>query len=104
MKLKRILAVSAVFLIFALYAGSVVCALIGSPLAQSLLMTSLFLTVVVPALLYLYSMFLRLSIRNKREANREVFEQAAGAPKSGSGPACKDGSSRNSSPESHNCL
>lgn len=104
MKLKRILAVSAVILILALYAGSVVCALIGSPLAQSLLMTSLFLTVVVPALLYLYTMFLRLSIKNKREANRDVFETASGAPEGDDSTFSGNAASPDSAPESHNCL
>lgn len=59
MKSKRTLALAAVILILALYAATVVFALIDSPLAQSLLMASLFCTVVVPAVLYGYLVILR---------------------------------------------
>ena len=38
-----------------------------SPYAEGLLLTSLFLTIVVPALLYGYVMFIRISRRNREK-------------------------------------
>ena len=90
MKIKKISAILAVILIVSVYAASIVFALIGSPLAQSLLLTSLFLTVVVPALLYFYTMFLRLAIRNKKEENRTVFEEIAKAENNAAGKSSAD--------------
>lgn len=54
MKYKRPLAIAGVVVILLLYVSTIVFALIDSPLAQSLLMASLFCTVVVPAVLYGY--------------------------------------------------
>lgn len=59
MKLRRILALSGAVLLFVLYAASILFALIGSPLAQSLLMASMFCTIVVPSVLYGYTICLR---------------------------------------------
>lgn len=59
MKPKRLLAMISVILIFLLYASTVVFALMDSPLAQSLLMASLFCTIVVPAVLYGYYVIIK---------------------------------------------
>lgn len=59
MRLKRLLALAAVILILLLYASTIIFALMDSPLAQSLLMASLFCTIVVPAVLYGYSVILK---------------------------------------------
>ena len=59
MKHKRLLAMAAVVLILLLYASTIVFAVMDSPLAQSLLMASLFCTVVVPAVLYGYSVIVK---------------------------------------------
>lgn len=65
MKHKRGLALFAALLLLLLYAASIVFAVIGSPLAQSLLMASLFCTIVVPAVLYGYMVLLR-SMQNRK--------------------------------------
>ena len=62
---KRGLALFAALLLLLLYAASIVFAVIGSPLAQSLLMASLFCTIVVPAVLYGYMVLLR-SMQNRK--------------------------------------
>lgn len=59
MKHKRFLAMTAVILILLLYASTIVFALMDSPLAQSLLMASLFCTIVVPAVLYGYYVIIK---------------------------------------------
>lgn len=59
MKYKRQLALTAVVLILLLYASTIVFALMDSPLAQSFLMASLFCTIVVPAVLYGYSVIIK---------------------------------------------
>lgn len=66
MKHKRGLALFAAIFLFLLYAASIVFAVIGSPLAQSLLMTSFFCTIVVPAVLYGYMVLLR-SMSNRSQ-------------------------------------
>ena len=63
--MKRKAALFAVLLIVLLYLSAIVFALMKNPAAEGLLLTSLFLTVVVPALLYGYVMFSRLNRRNR---------------------------------------
>lgn len=65
MKLKRGLALIAVILIVSLYAASLIFALMDSPLAQDLLMASLFCTIVLPAVLYGYGVVLRYFQKKK---------------------------------------
>lgn len=64
MKLRRILALAGAVLLLLLYAASIIFAMIRSPLAQSLLMTSMFCTVIIPAVLYGYTVYLR-HVRNR---------------------------------------
>ena len=52
MRHKRLLAMAAAILLLLLYASTIVFALMDSPLSQSLLMASLFCTIVVPSILY----------------------------------------------------
>lgn len=69
MKHKRGLALFAALFLILLYAASIVFALIGSPLAQNLLMASLFCTIVVPAVLYGYMVVIR-AMQNKKEKEK----------------------------------
>ncbi|MEF9939178.1 MAG: hypothetical protein RR225_05685 [Clostridium sp.] len=71
MKYKRPLAIAAVVLLLLLYASSIIFAMIDSPLAQSLLMASLFCTVVVPAVLYGYSLIIRYKKDNQKKDKPE---------------------------------
>lgn len=71
MKHRRLLALGAAIFLLLLYASSIVFALIGSPLAQSLLMASLFCTIVVPAVLYGYLVVIRAT-RNRNENSAET--------------------------------
>lgn len=59
MKYKRPLAIAGVVIILLLYVSTIVFSLIDSPLAQSLLLASLFCTVVVPAVLYGYYVIIK---------------------------------------------
>lgn len=71
MKYKRWLAALAVLLILALYASTLVFAMMDSPLAQSLLMASMFCTVVVPAVLYGYSVIIKYT-KDKNKKDRDL--------------------------------
>lgn len=77
MKYKRQLAIAAVALILLLYASTIVFALLDSPLAQSLLLASLFCTVVVPAVLYGYSVMLKYT-RERAKRNLPGSEGLSG--------------------------
>lgn len=59
MKYKRPLAIAGIIIILLLYASTIVFALIDSPLAQSLLMASLFCTIVLPAIFYGYYVIIK---------------------------------------------
>ncbi len=59
MKTKRILAFLGVVILIALYISSIIFALIDSPLAENLLLASLFCTIVIPAILYGYAVAIR---------------------------------------------
>ena len=65
--MKQKAALAAVVLIVLLYLSTVVFALMKRSEAEGLLLTSLFLTVVVPALLYGYVMFIRVTRRNREQ-------------------------------------
>lgn len=68
--MKRVLALTGAALLISLYAVSIVLAFINHPLAQSLLLASMFCTMVVPAVLYGYSIVLKVLKDRKRE-NKE---------------------------------
>ncbi|HJA71915.1 MAG TPA: hypothetical protein IAA07_10140 [Candidatus Lachnoclostridium stercoravium] len=53
---KRILAIIALVLIVLLYAATLILAFIGSPSTSGLLMASLFCTIVVPVIIYVWQL------------------------------------------------
>ena len=59
MRHKRLLAMAAAILLLLLYASTIVFALMDSPLSQSLIMASLFCTIVVPSILYGYYVIIK---------------------------------------------
>lgn len=65
MKYKRVLAMAVVVILLLLYASTVVFSLIDSPLAEELLLASLFCTVVLPAVLYGYTILIKYTRRKK---------------------------------------
>ncbi|MCI5494385.1 MAG: hypothetical protein MR425_09675 [Lachnospiraceae bacterium] len=69
-KIKRILAVVGVILLVGLYLSTLVFALIGSPDAMNWFKASIVATVIVPALLWAYTMIYRL-LKNHYSAKDE---------------------------------
>ena len=65
MKSKRILALTGAVILIALYVSSIISALMDSPLAENLLLASLFCTIVIPAVLYGYAVALRYFKKKK---------------------------------------
>ena len=65
MKSKRILALTGAVILIALYVSSIIFALMDSPLAENLLLASLFCTIVIPAVLYGYAVALRYFKKKK---------------------------------------
>lgn len=65
MRYKRPLAIAAIIFILLLYVSTIVFALIDHPLAESFLMTALFCTIVVPAILYGYYVILNYLKKKK---------------------------------------
>ena len=65
MKYKRILSMAVVIILLLLYASTVLFALMDSPMAESLLLASLFCTVVLPAVLYGYAVLIKYTKRDK---------------------------------------
>lgn len=59
MKLKRILAVIGVILLAGLYISTLVFAIIGTPFAISMLKASVFATIFIPILLYVFNMVVK---------------------------------------------
>lgn len=70
-KTKRILAAIGAFLLFAMYAGTLVFALIDHPAAQDLLKASIACTVILPVLLYAYTLVYRLTRINEDNGNED---------------------------------
>ena len=65
MKSKRILALTGAVILITLYVSSIIFALMDSPLAENLLLASLFCTIVIPAVLYGYAVALRYFKKKK---------------------------------------
>lgn len=61
MKTKRILALLGALLLLAMYASTLIFALIDSPRAQNLLTASIVCTVIFPILLYGYALVYRIT-------------------------------------------
>lgn len=72
MKYKRPLAIAAVIILLLLYTSTIVFALMDSPLSQSLLLTSLFCTIVVPAVLYGYIIIIK---GMKEKSEKQIKEK-----------------------------
>lgn len=77
-KAKRILALLGVILLVVMYLMTLVFALIDHPLKASLLTASLFCTIVVPVLLYVFTMvsrwFSRDDAKDKADSGRDSQE------------------------------
>ncbi len=79
-KTKQILAIIGVVLLVALYVSTLVFALIGSDFATNCLKASIYATVVVPALIWAYTMVYRL-LKNHyslREDLDSIKKEASG--------------------------
>lgn len=63
-RIKRILAGVGAFLLFAMYAGTLVFALIDHSASQGLLKASIACTIILPVLLYAYSLVFRITKGN----------------------------------------
>ena len=68
-KTKRILAALGAFLLFAMYTGTLAFALIDHPAAQDLLMASIACTIILPVLLYAYTLVYRLTRTNEEDSD-----------------------------------
>ncbi len=60
MKLKRILAIVGIIILAGMYVLTLIFALIDSPLKNSLLYASLYCTVIIPVLIYVFLLLIRL--------------------------------------------
>ena len=81
-KLRRILALAGIILLLALYASTLVFALMKSPAAKSMLMAAVFCTVAIPVFLY----GVLLVAKNRRPLENPFPDQAKQpeAPNAGS--------------------
>lgn len=70
MKAKRILAIIAILLLAGMYLLSLIFAIIDHPLKSSLMSASLYCTVIIPILLYVF-LFITKLIRQNSESNEE---------------------------------
>lgn len=70
-KIKRILAGAAALILFAMYAATLIFALIGSPASRKLLMASIACTILLPVLLYAYILVYRLLKGGEDDEERE---------------------------------
>lgn len=69
--MKRVGAIIAIFLLISLYATTLICALIGSEFATSMLQASVFGTIFIPVLLYVYLYLFKFFNKNS-EINLET--------------------------------
>lgn len=67
-KSKRILALAGVFLLLAMYASTLVFALLDHPNAQGMLMASIYCTIVVPVFLYAVLLVAKV-LKDKRDGD-----------------------------------
>lgn len=70
-KHTRVLALIGAVLLIALYACTLIFALIGTPWANDLFKASVAATILIPVILYAYLMFYRLSNRNQDNSSDE---------------------------------
>lgn len=74
MKVKRILALAGAVILFAMYASTLIFALIDHSSTQGLLKASIACTIILPVLLYAYTLVYRTVKKDKKE-NMEEIEQ-----------------------------
>lgn len=70
-KAKRILALAGVFLLAALYLGTLVLAIFSSPATKWMLMTALGCTIVIPCLIYGMMLIARVLDKRNNHPDRE---------------------------------
>ena len=75
--MRRILAVLGIILLVGIYASTLVFALMKNPIADRLLMASIFCTVAVPVLLYAMILVARHLEQQGEELRRAAEEEAA---------------------------
>ena len=80
MKLKRILAIVGIVILAGMYLLSLVFAIIDHPLKSSLMSASLYCTVVIPVLLYVFLFVTRL-VRKDHDSDTDVKGSGAGSHK-----------------------
>lgn len=69
-KIKQILALLGVIILAGLYVATLICALSGSENYMSLLMTSIYATVIIPVLIWAYSFIYKLIKKNNDSNHR----------------------------------
>ncbi len=74
---QRILALIGIILLLAMYGSTMVFALMGSPTAKGLLMASIYLTIIVPVLLYAMLMVAKRVRRSNEGMNSDVADSNA---------------------------
>lgn len=72
--LRRIMAIAGIVLLVAIYASTMIFALMKNPMAERLLMASVFCTVAVPVLLYGMMLVARNLEQRGEELRREAEE------------------------------
>lgn len=70
-KAKRILALAGVIILVGLYISTIFCALSSSENYKNLLAASIYATVVIPVLLWAYSLIYKLIKKNKSDSENE---------------------------------
>ena len=82
MKIRRIVAAASAALILLLYILSILFAVIGSPLSWQLLMASIFLSVIIPVILYGFLIYSRNTTGRKsgEEIESKNGEEPEGKP------------------------
>ena len=78
-KLKRFTALIGAILLFALYASTLVLAMIGSDASADLLRIAVVTTIVLPVLLWAYSLIYRV-LKQRAEAETQAVRQAMPEP------------------------
>ena len=73
-KVKRILAAAGAILLLLLYASTLVCALSSSENFMNLLMVSIYATVIIPVLLWAYTLIYKLVHKSSKRSRRRGRE------------------------------
>lgn len=74
MKFKRIIAISGIVILGALYIATLISAIFTTPAAPQLFKACVYATVAVPVMMYAYLLIYKL-VKNKSEANRKEFNE-----------------------------